>query len=73
MRGYDRVVPIKPKPIGDIMKMSVDFNSFVQEFKECGREDNFSLSGLSYLFDYLESYEQDVGVEIGRASCRERV
>ena len=46
------------------MKMSVDFNSFVQEFKECGREDNFSLNGLSCLFDYLEELEADLGEEI---------
>ena len=64
MRGYDRAVPIKPKPIGDIMKTSVNFDSFVQAFADCNRSDNFSLSGLGCLFDYLESYEQDVGVEL---------
>lgn len=46
------------------MKTTVYFDSFVQAFKDSNREDNFSIDGLRYLFDYLEELEQDIGEEI---------
>ena len=46
------------------MKVSVDFDSFVQAFADCNRSDNFSLSGLSYLFDYLEELDADLGEDM---------
>ena len=37
----------------------LSFNDFVREFKEYGREDNFSKHGLKALYDYLwESAEE---------------
>ena len=46
------------------MKETVDFNSFRRAFKAYGREDQFSYEGLMALFDYLEEYEDDCGIEI---------
>lgn len=46
------------------MKTTVYESDFLREFKEYGREDNFSFEGLRTLFDYLESWEQDTGEEI---------
>lgn len=45
------------------MKQSVDFYDFKNAFKQC-RPDNFSNEGLSVLWDYLEQYEDDCGIEI---------
>ena len=45
------------------MKQTVDFYEFRRSF-ELIRPDNFSREGLSVLWDYLESYEDDCGVEI---------
>jgi hypothetical protein len=45
------------------MKQTVDFYEFRRSF-ELIRPDNFSSEGLSVLWDYLESYEDDSGVEL---------
>jgi hypothetical protein len=46
------------------MKKSINFNQFVDGFRECGREDNFSYDGLKALFEYFECLEEDCGMEI---------
>ena len=46
------------------MKTTVYESDFLREFKEYGREDNFTFEGLQILFDYLENWEQDTGEEI---------
>lgn len=39
-------------------------SAFRDEFRACGRADQFSYEGLGLLFDYLEAYEMDSGEEI---------
>lgn len=46
------------------MKTTVSSHSFVEAFRACGRETQFSRPALFALFDYLESYEEDCGVEL---------
>ena len=45
------------------MKQNVNFNMFACEFKNMGRAEQFSYSGLHALFDYLEELERDIGEE----------
>lgn len=45
------------------MKSTVNFYSFRDAFQRI-RPDNFSVEGLSVLFDYLEQYEDDTGTEL---------
>ena len=45
------------------MKQTVNFYDFRRAFESI-RPDNFSESGLSALFDYLEQYEEDVGEDL---------
>lgn len=37
---------------------------FRDAFAEMGRKDNFSYDGLRVLWDYLENYEDETGVEV---------
>jgi hypothetical protein len=46
------------------MKQSVNFNAFVDAFRQCGREDSFTYNGKQALFDYLKGYEADCDTEI---------
>ncbi|HHX70977.1 MAG TPA: hypothetical protein GX708_23375 [Gallicola sp.] len=46
------------------MKKTIDKHDFVQEFRNYNREDNFSREGLEALFDYIEQYEEETGLEI---------
>jgi transcriptional regulator GlxA family with amidase domain len=46
------------------MKTTVTSHSFVEAFRAAGRESQFTRAALFALFDYLESYEEDCGVEI---------
>lgn len=39
-------------------------SNFRDEFRACGRADQFSYDALGILFDYLEAYEMDTGEEI---------
>lgn len=39
-------------------------SNFRDEFRACGRADQFSYEALGLLFDYLEAYEMDTGEEI---------
>lgn len=45
------------------MKTTVSSHSFVEAFRAAGRESQFTRAALFALFDYLESYEEDCGVE----------
>jgi len=45
------------------MKQTVGFSEFQDSFQRL-RPSNFSPEGLGILWDYLEQYEQDCGVEI---------
>lgn len=46
------------------MKESVNFCDFCDRFNDYDRTDNFSYEGKQALFDYLEEYEHDCGIEI---------
>jgi len=46
------------------MKQTVGFCQFSDAFREYNRNENFSYEGKRALFDYLEQYEEDCGVEI---------
>ena len=46
------------------MKKSINFSMFCDAFNDAGRGDSFSYEGKRALFDYLESYEQDIGEEL---------
>ena len=39
-------------------------SNFRDEFRACGRADQFSYDALGILFDYLEAYEMDTGEQI---------
>jgi len=42
----------------------VSFNDFLKEFKEYGREDQFSFEGKRALYDYLNELGEDIGESI---------
>jgi len=46
------------------MKKTFDTRGFIQEFKDYNREDDFSISALRLLFNYLENLEEDIGEEL---------
>ena len=46
------------------MKTTVTSYQFIESFRAAGRESQFSRPALFALFDYLESYEEDCGVEL---------
>lgn len=46
------------------MKNTVNYYDFVRAFQDSGRGDQFSLTALGAIFDYMEQYEQDSGEEI---------
>lgn len=46
------------------MKEDVGFCDFQDRFKEMNRDNNFSYEGKKALFDYLESYEDNIGEAI---------
>jgi len=46
------------------MKTTVTSYQFVEAFRAAGRESQFTRAALFALFDYLESYEDDCGVEL---------
>lgn len=45
------------------MKQTINVYQFRDAFHSC-RPDNFSYEGLGVLFDYLEQYEKDCGIEL---------
>ena len=46
------------------MKTAINFSAFCDAFRDMDRNDNFSYAGKRALFDYLEQYEEDCGVEV---------
>jgi hypothetical protein len=46
------------------MKQTINESAFIRAFRDFGRDENFSVTGLRALFEYLEQYEQDVGEEL---------
>jgi hypothetical protein len=52
------------RPIQNIMKTTVTSYQFVESFRLCGRETQFTRPALFALFDYLEDYEDSFGVEL---------
>lgn len=46
------------------MKTNVTSHQFVESFRACGRESQFSRAALFALFEYLEEYENSTGEEI---------
>jgi hypothetical protein len=52
------------RPIQNIMKTTVTSYQFVEAFRACGRETQFSRPALFALFEYLEDYEDSCGVEL---------
>lgn len=46
------------------MKTTVTSHQFVEAFRACGRESQFSRAALLALFEYLEEYENSTGEEI---------
>jgi len=46
------------------MKQTVTSHQFVDSFRAAGRESQFTRPALFALFDYLESYEEDCGIEL---------
>ena len=46
------------------MKQSISVSDFRDAFRDMGRGDQFSYAGLGALYEYLEQYEEDSGIEI---------
>jgi len=46
------------------MKQTINFNDFVNAFKEAGHGEQFSFNGLHALYDYLKDYEESTGEEL---------
>ena len=46
------------------MKTTVTHHQFIESFRACGRESQFSRAALFALFEYLEEYENSTGEEI---------
>ena len=46
------------------MKTSVNFSQFCDAFRKADRNENFSYDGKRALFDYLDNYEEECGVEV---------
>ena len=46
------------------MKTTVTSYQFVESFRVCGRETQFSVPALRALFEYLEEYEDFCGTEL---------
>lgn len=46
------------------MKTTVTSHQFVEAFRACGRESQFSRAALFALFEYLEEYENSTGEEL---------
>jgi hypothetical protein len=46
------------------MKQTVTEYQFVESFRACGRESQFSRDALLALFEYLEEYENSTGMEL---------
>lgn len=45
------------------MKLTNNFNNFVDAFHRMGRGEQFSYDALKAIFEYIEDYERDTGEE----------
>lgn len=45
------------------MKMTVYLGDFRDEFRKCGRENQFSYEGLGILYEWIEQLDADTGEE----------
>lgn len=45
------------------MIQTINLSDFRDAFKRCGRDDHFSYEALGVMFDYIEQYEQETGVQ----------
>jgi hypothetical protein len=50
------------------MKTIVTQYSFIESFRACGRESQFSRAALFALFEYLEQWEDDTDTELSRGA-----
>jgi hypothetical protein len=55
---------ITPESKSESMKTTVTEFQFVESFRACGRESQFSRDALLALFEYLEEYESSTGTEL---------
>lgn len=46
------------------MKNTITKNDFRNEFKQAGRENQFTYYALGKLFDYIEDYEEQTGEQV---------
>ena len=46
------------------MKKTLNYYDQENEFRDCGRGDQFTRQGLKALFDYIEEVEKDCGIDI---------
>lgn len=46
------------------MKTTINIHDFREAFRLAGRQNQFSRDGFEDLFEYLEQYEDDCGVEL---------
>lgn len=51
------------------MRMIVDEHTFLREFQDFGRMDNFSPEGLRALYEYLEEIEPDYELDVIGLCC----
>ena len=52
------------------MKQTIENASqFRDEFRQCGRADQFSYEGLGLLFDYLEEIDPNYGLDVIALCC----
>jgi hypothetical protein len=51
------------------MKQTVNFYTFERAFNHSHYSNNFTYDGLKALFEYLEQYEDDCGIEIELDVC----
>jgi hypothetical protein len=52
------------RPIQHIMKTIVTQYSFIESFRACGRENQFSYPAMCALFAHLERWEEDTDTEL---------
>jgi len=60
-RGLQRAIGVRFKTI---MKTIITQHSFVEAFRACGRESQFSYHALRALFEHLERVEEDTDTEL---------
>jgi hypothetical protein len=51
------------------MKQTVTKSMFRDEFKACGRGEQFSYEGLGHLFDYLEENDSEYDLDVIGLCC----